>query len=157
MDDLALHTVITETHKGTADFDAIHRSHHQTSRPGRAQYPVALQLARDSAAQPKHRLGIVSFQRVSHGIFTERPDPFRQHTAPLTGRLDAMESGILASRAQKHGVKDLLPLMPGRNASVRQSFHLRGKVEHLVQIGFERCRGEEAISLPFFLSKNGAN
>jgi hypothetical protein len=65
-----------------------------------AQHPVALQLARYLAAQREHRLGIGPFQRVSHGIFTERPDAFRQHTAPLTGRLDAMESGILASRAE---------------------------------------------------------
>jgi len=43
----------------------------------------------------------------------------------------------LASRSQKHGVKDLLPGMVGIEAPVRQSPDGRREIKYLIQVGFE--------------------
>jgi hypothetical protein len=84
------------------------------------------------ASQPKYRLGIVAFQSVPDGIFTQRADPFRQHTAPPAFRLNAMHCAKLASRTQKHGVKDLLPGVIGIVAPVRQSLYVRREIKYIV-------------------------
>lgn len=56
----------------------------------------------------------------------------------------------LASRAQKHGVKDLFRGVLGIGAPVRQSLHLRGEIENLVQIALEPVPMREGYD--FFLS-----
>jgi hypothetical protein len=96
---------------------------------------------------------IVSFQRVADGIFTERANPFRQYTARPAFRLDAMHSGKLASRAQKHSVKDLLPGMVGITAPFRQSLHVRGEIKDLIQIGFESVPVRGGYDFSFFFKK----
>jgi len=84
------------------------------------------------AAQPEYGLGIGSFQRVPDGIFTQRANPFRQYTAGLAFGLEAMHRAKLASRAQKHGVKDLLPGVTRIGAPVRQSLYQRREVKYLI-------------------------
>src|ERR1700739_1641086 len=60
-----------------------------------------------------------------------------------------MHRAELASRSQKHGVKDLLPGVLGIAAPLRQSLHPRGKIEHLVQIAFEPMPAREAYDFSF--------
>jgi len=55
----------------------------------------------------------------------------------LAFRLNAMHRRKLASRSQKHGVKDLRPGMVGIQAPVRQSPNVRREIKYLIQVGFE--------------------
>jgi hypothetical protein len=59
---LALHTVITGTREGAADFNAVNGGHHKTSGPIRAEYSIAFQLTGDLAAQSENSTGILPFE-----------------------------------------------------------------------------------------------
>src|SRR5258708_11019170 len=50
---------------------------------------------------------------------------------------DELQGRKLTSGTQKHGVKDLFPVVPRRLAAIGQSAHFCGEIKHLVQIGFE--------------------
>src|SRR6266566_4179768 len=76
---LALHTVVTETREGAADFNAVDRGNHQTSGPIRAEYSIAFQLPGDLTTQSENSTGVLPFEGVPHGVFTERANPFKRN------------------------------------------------------------------------------
>jgi len=109
---LALHTVVTGTREGAADFNAANGGNHETSGPIRAQYSIALQTTGDLAAQSENSTGILPFEGVPEGVFTERANAFGKR-APLAFRFDPVQGGKLTSGTQKGGVKDLFPWCRG--------------------------------------------
>jgi hypothetical protein len=136
MFDLALHTMVTEACKRTTDLDAVDRGDHQTSGPVRTQYAIALQLTGEITAKSENSTGILPFEGVPDGVFTERANAFRESTF-LAFRFDPVQGGKLASGSQKNGVKDFLPVVSWRLASIGQSAHFCGEIKHLVEIGLE--------------------
>jgi hypothetical protein len=138
---LALHTVVTGTREGAADFYAVNGGNDETSRPLRAEYSVALQLAGEITAEIENGTGILPFEGVSDGVFTKRADAFRKSTA-LTFRFDPMHGRKLTSGTQKHGVKDLFPVVSWRLATVGQSPYSGGEIKHLIEIGLERVSAQ---------------
>ena len=104
--------------------------------PGGAEYSVAFQLTGEITAESENGTGILPFQGVPHSIFTERANTFRKSTA-VAFRFDAVQSGKLTRGTQKHRVKDLLPVVAWRLATIGQSAHFCGEIKHFVQIGFE--------------------
>jgi hypothetical protein len=117
---LALHTVVTGTREGAADFYAVNGGNYETSRPLRAEYSVALQLAGEITAEIENGTGILPFEGVSDGVFTKRADAFGERTS-LAFRFDPVHGRKLTSGTQKHGVKDLFPVVSWRMATVGQS------------------------------------
>jgi hypothetical protein len=110
--DLALHTVVAEAREGTADFDAVDSGDHNTSGPGRTKHSVALQATREFTAQIKNSFGVLPFQSVANGIFTQRANAFVQSNF-LTFRFDSVQSWKLASGSQKTASKIFFPLCRG--------------------------------------------
>ena len=107
---LALHTVVTGTCEGAADFYAVNGGNDQTSGPLRAEYSVAFQLTGEITAESENGTGILPFQGVPDSVFTERANAFRKSTA-VAFRFDAVQSGKLTSGTQKHCVKNLFPVV----------------------------------------------
>jgi hypothetical protein len=134
--DLALHTVVTEAREGTAEFDTVNSSDYQTSGPVRTKHSVALQTTGELTAQIKNSFGILPFESVADGIFTQRANAFAQSTF-LTFRFDAVQSWKLASDSQKDGVKNLLSVVPRGLAEVGQSTRLGGEIKHLIEVSLE--------------------
>jgi hypothetical protein len=117
---LALHTVVTGTREGAADFYAVHGGNHQTSGPIRAEDAVAFQLTGEITAESENGTGILPFEGVPDGVFTERANAFGKSTA-VAFCFDAVQSGKLTRGTQKHRVKDLLPVVSWRPAAIGQS------------------------------------
>jgi hypothetical protein len=138
---LALHTVVTETREGAADFNAVDRGNHQTSGPIRAEYSIAFQLPGDLTTQSENSTGILPFEGVPDGVFTERANPFRE-SASVAFRFDPVQGRKLTSGTQKHRVKDLFPVVSWRLAAIGQSAHFRGEIKHLIEIGLERVSAQ---------------
>jgi hypothetical protein len=125
--------MVTEACEGTADFDTVDSGDHQTSGPVRTKHSVALQATDDFTAQIKNSFGILPFQSVADGIFTQRANAFVKSTI-LTFRFDSVQSWKLASSSQKDGVKNLLSVVPWGLAEVGQNAHLGGEIKHLIEI-----------------------
>src|SRR6266853_7038479 len=102
---LALHTVVTETREGAADFHAVDRGNHQTSGPIRAEYSIAFQLPGDLTTQSENSTRILPFEGVPDGVFTERANPFRE-SASVAFSFYTMQERKLTSSHQKHGGKN---------------------------------------------------
>src|SRR5260370_15260112 len=133
---LALHAVVTGTREGAADLHAVNGGNYQTSGPIRGEYSIAFQLTGDLTAQSENSTGILPFEGIPDGVFTERANAFRE-SASLAFRFDPVHGRKLTSGTQKHGIKDLFPGMLWKPASFRQRLHSCGEIKHLVQIGFE--------------------
>jgi hypothetical protein len=133
---LALHTVVTETREGATDFNAVDGGNHQTSGPIRAEYSIAFQLPGDLTTQSENSTGILPFEGVPDGVFTERANAFRE-SASVAFRFDPVQGRKLTSGTQKHRVKDLFPVVSWRLAALGQSAHFRGEIKHLIEIGLE--------------------
>ncbi|OLB17536.1 MAG: hypothetical protein DMG46_10975 [Acidobacteria bacterium] len=114
---LALHTIVTGTREGAADFYAVNGGNDETSGPLRAEYSVALQLPSEITAEIENSTRILPFEGVCDGIFTNRADAFRKSTA-LAFRFDPVHGRKLTSGTQKHGVKDLFPVVSWKLATV---------------------------------------
>jgi len=138
---LALHAVLTGTGEGAADFNPIKGSNDQASGPIRAEYPVALQLAGEITAESENGSGILAFEGVPDGVFTERANAFEQGTA-FAFRFDPVHGRKLTSSTQKHRVKDLFPVVLRRLATIGQRAHFCGEIKHLVEIGPERVSAQ---------------
>jgi hypothetical protein len=138
---LALHTVVTGTCEGAADFYAVNGGNYQTSRPLRAEYSVALQLAGEITAEIENGTGILPFEGVSDGVFTERANAFGK-SAALAFRFDPVHGRKLTSGTQKHGVKDFFPVVSWRLTTVGQSAYFCGEIKHLIEIALERVSAQ---------------
>jgi len=138
---LALHTVVTGTREGAADFYAVNGGNHETSGPLRAEYSVALQLTSEITAESENGTGILPFQGVPNGVFTKRADAFGERTSQAF-RFDPMQGRKLTSGTEKHGVKDLLPAVSWRWAAIGQSAYFCGEIKHLIEIGLERVSAQ---------------
>jgi hypothetical protein len=138
---LALHAVITGTGEGAADFNTINGSDDQASGPIRAEYSIALQLPGEITAEGENSAGILPFEGVSDGVFTETANAFGE-SAALTFRFDPVQGGKLTSGTQKHRVKNLFPVVSWRLAAVGQSAHFCGESKHLIEIGLERVSAQ---------------
>jgi hypothetical protein len=138
---LALHTVVTGTREGAADFNAVNGSNYQTSGPIRAEYSIALQTTGDLAAQSENSTGILPLESVPDGVFAESANAFRERTS-LAFRFDPVQGRKLTSGTQKHRVKDLFSLVSWRLAAIGQSAHFCGEIKHLIEIGLERVSAQ---------------
>jgi hypothetical protein len=138
---LALHAVVTGTCEGAADFNAVNGSDDQASGPIRAEYSIALQLPGEITAERENSAGILPFEGVSDGVFTETANAFGEG-ASLTFRFDPVQGGKLTSGTQKHCVKNLFPLVSWRLTAVGQSAHFCGESKHLIEIGLERVSAQ---------------
>src|SRR5437016_7900248 len=88
---LALHTVVTGTREGAADFYAVNGGNDETSGPLRAEYSVALQLTGEITAESENGTGILPFEGVPDGVFTKRADPFGERTSGIPFRSGARQ------------------------------------------------------------------
>jgi len=152
---LALHTIITGTREGAADFNTVNGGNYEASGPIRAEYSIALQLTGEITAESENGTGILPFEGVPDGIFTERANAFRESTS-LAFRFDPVHGGKLTSGTQKHRVKDLFAVVSWRLAAIGQSAHFRGEIKHLIEIGLERVPAQGSallFFLPFTLKK----
>jgi hypothetical protein len=138
---LALHTIITGTRKGAADFNAVNGGNDETSGPLRAEYSVAFQLTGEITAESENGTGILPFEGVSDGVFTEKANAFRERTSQAF-RFDPVHGRKLTSGTQKHRVKDLLSVVSWKRAAIGQSAHFRGEIKHLIEIGLERVSAQ---------------
>jgi hypothetical protein len=138
---LALHTVVTGTREGAADFYAVNGGNHETSGPLRAEYSVAFQLTGEITAESENGTGILPFEGVPNGVFTERADAFGE-SAALAFRFDPVHGRKLTSGTEKHRVKDLLPVVSWRWAAIGQSAYFGGEIKHLIEIGLERVSAQ---------------
>jgi hypothetical protein len=138
---LALHTVVTGTREGAADFYTVNGGNHETSGPIRAEYSIALQLTDEITAESENGTGILPFEGVSDGVFTERAYAFGE-SASVAFRFDPVQGRKLTSGTQKHRVKNLFPVVSWRLAAVGQSARFRGESKHLIEIGLERVSAQ---------------
>ena len=138
---LAFHTGIATAGEGTADFDSVYRRNDQAPGPVRVEHAISLQLAGDRATKFKYRLRGLSFQRVTEGIVTDRPDALGQRST-ATRRLDLKQAGHLHGRAQENGVKDFLPRVPGKLATLGQGAPQFREAKHLIEISLEAVPGQ---------------
>jgi hypothetical protein len=129
--------VVTGTCEGAADLHAVNGSNDQTSGPIRAEYSVALQLTGEITAECENSTGILPFEGIPDGVFTEKANAFRE-SASSAFRFDPVQGRKLTSGTQKHRVKDLFPVVSRRLATIGQSAHFRGEIKHLIEIGLER-------------------
>src|SRR5258705_1115186 len=132
---LALHAVVTGTREGAADPHAVNGGNSQTAGPTRVEYSIAFQLPGDLTAQSENSTGILPFEGIPDGVFTERANTFRE-SASLAFRFDPVQGRKLTSGTQKHGVKDLFPVVPRRLAAIGQSAQFSGEIKTLHQKGF---------------------
>src|SRR5258708_11472446 len=133
---VAFHAVVTGTREGAADLHAVNGGNYQTSGPIRAEYSIAFQLPGDLTTQSENSTGILPFEGIPDGVFTERANAFRE-SASLAFRFDPVQGRKLTSGTQKHGVKDLFPVVPRRLAAIGQSTHFCREIKPRVQIRFE--------------------
>jgi hypothetical protein len=138
---LALHTVVAGTREGAADFNTVHGSDDQAAGPIRAEYSIALQLPGEITAQRENGTGILPFEGVCDGVFTEKANAFRERTSQAF-RFDPVHGRKLTSGTEKHRVKDLLSVVSWRRAAVGQSAHFAGEIKHLIEIGLERVSAQ---------------
>jgi hypothetical protein len=117
---LALHTIVTGTREGAADFNAVSGGNYETSGPIRAEYSIALQLTDEITAESENGTGILPFEGVPNGIFAEKAYAFRQ-SAALAFCFDPVQGGKLTSGTQKHRIKDLFAVVSWRLAAIGQS------------------------------------
>ena len=76
-----LHTVVTETREGAADFNAVNGGNLEASGPIRVEYFFAFQLAGDLTAQSENSTRVLPFEGVPDGVFTERANAFRERAS----------------------------------------------------------------------------
>jgi hypothetical protein len=138
---LAFHTVVAGTREGAADFYAVNGGHHETSGPLRAEYSVAFQLAGEITAESENGTGILPFEGVSDGVFTEKANAFRERTSQAFC-FDPVHGRKLTSGTEKHRVKDFLPVVSWSGAAIGQSAHFGGEIKHLIEIGLERVSAQ---------------
>jgi hypothetical protein len=74
-------------------------------------------LTGEITAEIENGTGILPFEGVPDGIFTERANAFRESTA-LAFRFDPVHGRKLTSGTQKHRVKDLFPVVSWRRAAL---------------------------------------
>jgi hypothetical protein len=141
--------MVTEARKRTADLDTVDRGDHQASGPVRTKHAVALQATGEVTAKIKNSFGILPFQSVADGIFTQTANAFVESTF-LTFRFDSVQSRKLASGSQKDGIKDLLSVVPWGLAEVGQRAHLGGEIKDLIEIRLELVPAQ-GLTLLFFL------
>src|SRR2546430_8852023 len=99
---LALHTIVTGTREGAADFYAVNGGNDETSGPLRAEYSVALQLPSEITAEIENSTRILPFEdrkstrlnsshsQISYAVFClkKKNQPLshtRIHTSKLLG------------------------------------------------------------------------
>jgi hypothetical protein len=138
---LALHTVVTGTREGAADFYAVNGGNHETSRPLRSEYSVALQLTGEITAESENGTGILPLEGVPNGVFTKRADAFGERASPAF-RFDPVHGRKLTSGTEKHRVKDLFSLVPWRLAVIGQRSNFCREIKHLIEIGLERVSAQ---------------
>jgi hypothetical protein len=138
---LALHTVVTGTGEGAADFDAVNGRNDEASGPLRAEYPVALQLPGEITTESENGTGILPLEGVPDGVFTEKANAFEQGTA-FAFRFDPVHGRKLTSSTQKHRVKDLFSVVSWRLTTIGQRVNFCGEIKHLVEIGLERVSAQ---------------
>jgi hypothetical protein len=143
---LPFQTSFTATSERTTDLHAIGRCNDPSPRPLRAQQTVALETAGQVTAKSEQRRGVLMQHGVAQAIFTERTDPPGQHPSSAF-RLDLVQCGKLAGRAQKHRIKDLFPGVPRIDPPLGQSRHAIREVKHLVEIGLELVPAQPSASL----------
>jgi hypothetical protein len=107
----------------------------------RTEYSIALQLPGEITAERENSAGILPFEGVSDGVFTETANAFGQ-CASVTFRFDPVQGGKLTSGTQKHCVKNLFSVVSWRLAAVGQSAHFCGESKHLIEIGLERVSAQ---------------
>jgi len=107
---LALHAGVAAASEGTADFNAIHGGHDQTTRPIRVENPVAFQATSDLTAEGEDRLGRLTLQRIANGVVADRPNPLGQDPTTALG-FDLQQTGYLHGRRQEDRIEHFLPGM----------------------------------------------
>src|SRR5215471_15463044 len=117
-----------------------------TMRPLRVQQTVALEASSQVTAKSEQRRGVLMQHGIAQAIFTERTDPPGQHPSSAF-RLDLVQCGKLAGRAQKHRIKDLFPGVPRIDPPLGQSCYAIREVKHLVEIGLELVPAQPSASL----------
>ena len=92
-----------------------------STRPGRGQDLIALQLASDVTTQSKDSPGVLAFQGIADGILTDTANAAAQRALAAFG-LDAMQRAELACTSEEDGLQDLLGRVLSVASAVRHVY-----------------------------------